>query len=295
MDVLRGMEVFRLVVELNGFAAAARRLDLSPAMVSKHVMALEQRLGTRLLNRSSRRLSLTDDGAAYLEQLRPLLDGLEDLEASLRLAACAPRGQLRLSAPVWFANPEFVRLIAAYRAQYPDVRLDIDLSGRLVDLVEEGVDLALRVTATPAPSLIARPIAQVRFVPVASPAYLAAASRPRRSADLAGLALLWYSPMPPPPTMQGPGGPEPFEPSPPILQCNNETLLHHAVLQGMGFAFLPWWLVAEDLAAGRLETLLPHYPPQRLPLYAVYASRRHLSAKLRSFVDFVVANGRFGE
>src|SRR5512139_672135 len=121
MDLLRSMEVFRLVVELNGFVAAARRLEMSPAMVSKHVMALEQRLSTRLLNRTSRRLTLTDDGAAYLEQLRPLLDGLDDLESSLRLTARAPRGLLRISAPVWFANPEFVRQLATYRAQYPDV------------------------------------------------------------------------------------------------------------------------------------------------------------------------------
>lgn len=295
MDVLRSMEVFRLVVELDGFAAAARRLDMSPAMVSKHVMALEQRLRTRLLNRTSRRLSLTDDGAAYLEQLRPLLDGLDDLESSLRTAAHAPRGLLRITAPVWFANPEFVRLLADYRAMYPHVVFDVDLSGRIVNLVEDGVDLALRVTAEPAPTLIARTIAQVRFVPVASPAYLASASRPGSSRDLARLALLWYSPMPIPPTMAGPHGPEPFKPSPPVLLCNNETLLHEAVLQGMGFAFLPSWLVANDLKAGRLETLLAHYPPQQLPLFAVYASRRHLSAKLRSFLDYLVQAGHFGQ
>lgn len=294
MDPLRSMEVFRLVVELNGFGAAARRLDLSPAMVSKHVMALEQRLGTRLLNRTSRRLSLTDDGAAYLEQLRPLLDGLDDLESSLRLAARAPRGLLRVSAPVWFANPEFVRLLASYRARHPNVLLDVDLSGRLVNLVEDGIDLALRVTAEPAPTLIARPITQVRFLPVASPAYLAATQRPAGAADLASLALLWYAPLPIPPTMEGPGGPEPFKPSPPVLMSNNETLLHQAALQGMGFAFLPSWLVADDLAAGRLETVLAHYPAQQLPLFAVYASRRHLSPRLRSFLDHLIQAGRFG-
>jgi len=268
---------------------------MSPAMVSKHVMSLEQRLGTRLLNRTSRRLTLTDDGAAYLEQLRPLLDGLDDLESSLRLAARAPRGLLRVSAPVWFANPEFVRLLVSYRARYPNVLFDFDLSGRLVNLVEEGIDLALRVTAEPAPTLIARPIAQVRFVPVASPTYLAAAPRPGSSADLARLALLWYSPMPIPPTMQGPGGPEPFKPSPPVLMSNNEALLHQAALQGMGFAFLPYWLVADDLATGRLETVLAHYPPQQLPLFAVYASRRHLSPRLRSFLDHLIQEGRFGQ
>lgn len=294
MDALRGMEVFRLVVELNGFAAAARHLNLSPAMVSKHVMALEQRLGTRLLNRSSRRLSLTDDGAAYLEQLRPLLVGLDDLEASLGQATRAPRGLLRISAPIWFANPTFVRLLAAYRTRYPAVQFDVDLSGRIVNLVEDGIDLALRVTAEPAPNLIARPIAEVRFVPVASPDYLAAASPPAGAADLSRLALLWYSLLPLPRTMQGPAGPEPFVHSTPVLQSNNETLLHQAALQGMGFAFLPSWLAADDLAGGRLERVLPHYPAQTLPLFAVYASRRHLAPKLRSFLDHLVENGRFG-
>lgn len=294
MDTLRSMEVFRLVVELNGFAAAARRLDLSPAMVSKHVMALEQRLGTRLLNRTSRRLSLTDDGAAYLDQMAPLLDGLGELEAGLGQGVRMARGLLRISAPTWFANAAFVRLLAGYRARHAEVELDIDLSGRIVNLVEEGVDLALRVTAEPSPTLIARPIAQVPFVPVASPEYLAGVVPPAQASDLARLALLWYSPMSQPARMQGPAGPEPFVPGPSILRSNSDTLLHQAALQGMGFAFLPLWLVAEDLAAGRLAQVLPQYPPQTLPLYAVYASRRHLAAKLRSFVDHLVEHGRFG-
>lgn len=294
MDTLRSMEVFRLVVQLQGFAAAARRLELSPAMVSKHVMALEQRLGRRLLNRTSRRLSLTDDGAAYLDQMTPLLDGLGELEASLGQGERVARGLLRISAPIWFANPGFIRLLADYRARHPAVLLDIDLSGRIVNLVEEGVDLALRVTAEPSPALIARPIARVPFVPVAAPEYLAAVTPPAQASDLARLALLWYSPISPPLTMQGPAGPEPFVPAPPILRSNSETLLHQAALQGMGFAFLPLWLVSDDLAAGRLERVLPQYPPQTLPLYAVYASRRHLAAKLRSFVDHLVESGRFG-
>ena len=294
MDALRSMEVFRLVVELNGFAAAARRLDLSPAMVSKHVMALEQRLGTRLLNRTSRRLSLTDDGAAYLDQMAPLLDGLEDLESSLHQGTRVARGLLRVTAPIWFANSAFVRLLADYRARHPDVQLEIDLSGRIVNLVEEGIDLALRVTAEPSPVLIARPIAQVPFIPVASPEYLAAGTAPVHSSDLSRFGLLWYSLIPQPPTMLGPQGPEPFVPAPPILRSNSETLLHQAALQGMGFTFLPLWLVGEDLAAGRLVRVLPNYPAQTLPLHAVYASRRHLAAKLRSFVDHLVENGRFG-
>lgn len=295
MDALTSMQIFRLVVELNGFAAAARRLDISPAMVSKQVMALERRLGTRLLHRTSRRLSLTDDGAAYLQQLRPLLDGIEDLETSLRRTARVPQGLLRVSAPVWFANPAFVRLIADYRRAQPQVRLDIDLSGRLVNLVDEGIDLALRVTAEPAPQLIARPLAQIGFVPVAAPTYFERAARPATLAELARLDLLWYSLLPLSAALtwlEGEGNAA-FAPGAPILQSNNESLLHQAALQGLGVAFLPLWLIAEDLASGRLERLLPQHAPRRYPLFGVYASRRHLSAKLRSFLDFLIAHGRF--
>jgi DNA-binding transcriptional LysR family regulator len=259
-------------------------------------MALERRLGTRLLNRSSRRLSLTDDGAAYLQQLRPLLDGIDDLETSVRQTARAPHGLLRISAPVWFANPEFVRLIAGYRRRYPEVQLDIDLSGRFVNLVEHGIDLALRVTAEPAPLLIARPIAQIDFVPVAAPSCFPGGVKPGTVGEMARLPLLWYSILPLPMSLPGPDqtGREAFTPEAPILLSNNESLLHEAALQGMGMAFLPRWLIAEDLAAGRLESVLPDFPPQVFPLFGVYASRRHLSAKLRSFLDYLIEYGRFG-
>ena len=171
MDTLRSMRVFRAVVELDSFVRASERLGLSPAMVSKHVMHLERHLDARLLNRSSRHLSLTEIGKVYFEQCREMLDNLDEVEATVGRTTVVPRGMLRLSAPVWFANPIFTRTLAAYRERFPEVTFDIDLSGRVVNLVEEGFDLALRVSQAPSPALIARPVGKVMFYLVAAPAY----------------------------------------------------------------------------------------------------------------------------
>ena len=192
MDTLASLRVFCTVAELKSFTAAAERLAISPAMSSKHVMHLERRLGTRLFNRTSRHVSLTETGALYFEQARQTLDGLDEVEAAVSQIAVTPRGVLRLSAPVWMANPAFAAVLADYRTRYPEVRFDIDLSGRLVNLVEEGFDLALRATSAPDPGLIARPLAEVAFHLVAAPAYLDRVGRPRSASELNGRALLAY-------------------------------------------------------------------------------------------------------
>lgn len=293
MDTLISLRVFRLVVELGSFVAAAGRLQMSTAMASKHVMHLERRLGTRLLNRSSRHLSLTEAGAVYLEQCRELLDGLDEVEARVGRAAIVPRGTLRISAPAWFANPVFARVLADYQAAHPEVVLDVDLSGRLVNLVEEGFDLALRVTQSPNPALIARPLCEVRFHLVGAPDYLQRRGRPTRAADLSDHALLSYSLLPVPDTMtvDTPEGPQTLR-ARPVLRSNTESLLREAVLAGMGLAFLPQWLVDEDIAAGRLEKVPPGFVLPTGTLYAVYVSRRHLPSKVRSFLDFIAQDGR---
>ncbi|WP_035659433.1 LysR family transcriptional regulator, partial [Bradyrhizobium sp. STM 3809] len=193
MDTLVSIRVFCQVAELRSFAAAAERLSLSPAMASKHVMQLERRLSTRLLNRTSRRVGLTEAGQVYFDQVRQMLDTLEEVEAVVSKATVIPRGTLKVSAPVWFANAQFAGMMAAYRARHPDVMLDIDLSGRLVNLVDEGFDLALRVSAAPGDGLIARPLPPVLMQLVAAPSYLAAAGRPATLAELDGHAFLKYS------------------------------------------------------------------------------------------------------
>jgi DNA-binding transcriptional LysR family regulator len=292
MDSLVSIRVFCLVAELKSFAAAAQRLRISPAMASKHVMQLEKRLGTRLLNRTSRRVSLSESGALYFEQARQMLDSLDEVEAAVSKATVVPRGTLRLTAPVWMANTIFVGVLADYRARYPDVRLDVDLSGRLANLVEEGFDLALRATAAPDEALIARPITNVPFYLVAAPAYLERAGRPRRLADIAGHALLHYALYPGDSfSFQGEHGPETIKLDP-VLRSANETLLHIAALEGMGLAFLPKWLVADDIAAGRLEHVMPEQLLFEGKLFAVYPSRKYLSAKVRTFIDFVAADKR---
>ncbi|QOG16535.1 MULTISPECIES: LysR family transcriptional regulator [Bradyrhizobium] len=292
MDTLVSMRVFCLVAELKSFVTAAQRLRISPAMASKHVMQLEKRLGTRLLNRTSRRVSLSESGALYFEQARQMLDSLDEVEAAVSNATVVPHGTLRLTAPVWMANAIFASVLADYQARYPEVRLDVDLSGRLVNLVEEGFDLALRATGAPDEALIARPITNVPFYMVAAPAFLKRAGRPVTFADLSGAPVLHYALYPGESfSFAGEHGPETIKFNP-VLRSGNETLLHMAALEGMGLAFLPKWLVAEDIAAGRLEHVMPGHIMFVGKLFAVYPSRKYLSAKVRTFIDFVAADKR---
>jgi DNA-binding transcriptional LysR family regulator len=296
MDTLTSLRVFCTVAELKSFTAAAERLGLSPAMASKHVMHLERRLSARLLNRTSRHVSLTETGALYVEQARQMLDGLEEVEAAVSKTAVAPRGTLRLTAPVWFAHPVLAGLLTDYCARYPEVRLDVDLSGRLVNLVEEGFDLALRATATPDPGLIARKLAEIPFHLVGSPEYLKRAGRPKSFADLNGQPFLAYNVVMGDGTLEL-GGPEArqavkFDP---VLKSNNESLLHAAALHGMGLTFLPAWMIRQDLAEKRLELVLPQAAGLTAQLLGVYPSRKYLSAKVRTFLDFVARDRRLTE
>lgn len=292
MDTLVSIRVFCQVAELKSFVAAAERLGLSPAMISKHVMQLERRLSTRLLNRTSRRVGLTEAGRVYFEQVRQTLDTLDEVEAVVSKATVVPRGTLKLSAPVWFANAHFASVLAEYRSRYPEVQLEVDLSGRLVNLVDEGFDLALRVTPSLDDSLIARSLTKIIMQFVASPRYLESAGRPKTPADLGGHAFLKYTLYPVRGiTLPGPDG-EVALAFDEVLLSGNETLLHHAAVAGMGIAMLPIWLIADDLAAGRLEPLLPEWTTIEAQLYAVYPSRKYLSAKVRTFIDFVAADPR---
>lgn len=290
MDTLLSMKVFRLVAELKSFAAAAERLDISPAMASKHVMHLERRLATRLLNRTSRHVSLSEAGTLYFERSRQMLEALEEVEAEVTRATIIPHGTLKLSAPVWMANAAFPRLLAEYQERYPEVQFEVDLSGRLVNLVEEGFDLALRATQTQDEGLIARPVTTIRFHLVAAPAYLEKHGHPKSVGELDGHRLLMYTlgALGSSVTFGGPGATQTVK-FVPVLKTANETLLHLAAVEGMGLAFLPKFLVAQDLAAKRLELLLPERFTSEGTLYGVYPSRRYLSAKVRTFLDFIAA------
>lgn len=295
MDTLVGLRVFCAVAELKSFTAAADRLGLSPAMASKHVSQLESRLGSRLLNRTSRRVSLTEAGLLYFNQTRQMLEGLDEVEAAIGNATLAPRGTLRLSAPVWIASAFFVERMADYNRRYPNVCLDLDLSGRIVNLVDEGFDLALRATAPDRldPGLVARPIMPIAFRLMASPDYLARTGRPATVDDLNGHAVLRYSGMNLGDSLvlEGPDGPRKVT-FRTVMLSDNETVLHLSALAGMGMVFLPTWMVAADLEAGRLDLVLPATPGFSTTLHAVYPSRKYLSAKVRTFVDFMTESAK---
>lgn len=284
MDTLLSMRVFCTVAELKSFAAAADRLGVSTAMASKHVMHLEKRLSTRLLNRTSRHVSLTETGALYFEQTRHMLEALQEVEDAVGKTTVTPRGTLRFSAPVWMANPVFTKIFAEYHAQYPEVRFDIDLSGRIVNLVEEGFDLALRATTSPDPGLIARRITDVCFQLVASPDFLKRVGRPKTVAQLRGSPFLAYSYVSPDGNITFSGGATvKFQP---VMVTANETFLLLAARSGIGFTVLPSWLIEHDIAERQLELVLPEAKFEN-PLFGVYPSRKYLSAKVRTFLDFV--------
>lgn len=291
MDDLKGIRIFREIVEAGGFAAAADRLGISAPMASKYMANLEHKLGARLLNRSSRRLSLTEAGTAYHEQCRQALDILDAAAAAAGQAAATPRGELKISAPVWCATPLFASVLADYRRSYPEVRLNLHLDNHMVDMVSGGFDVALRATSDPSPALIASAICKFELHLVATPAYLAERTRLSGAAGIAKEDLPLDMILPN--YMQAERLNQMVMTSAlsmslnPIMKSSDTTLSYHAVRAGMGAAFLPSWLVDEDLAAGRLVKMPNKGPPLMGELRAVYTSRRQMPPKLRSFIDFL--------
>ena len=289
MDTLQSMRVFRQVVEVGSFAGAAERLRMSPAMTSKHVMNLEREVGARLLNRTTRHISLTEAGRIYFERARDALDDIEEAQAAVSATAKAPRGTLRITAPAWFDRRAIVGSLVEYRNRYPDVQLDINLSDRMIDIVEEGYDLALRVTVNPSPSLIARRLRTVQFVVVGSPDYLKEHGVPRVPQDLlkhqfishtyaSGGEIL---------TVEGPNGRENIA-TKSVMRVNNLNMAMQAAVAGIGLVALPEIVGGTEMEAGHLQKVLEGYTLPSPSLFALYSSRRYLSPKVRTFVDFLV-------
>lgn len=285
MDTLMSLRVFREVVERNSFVAAADKLGISTAMASKHVSALERRVGARLLNRTSRQQSLTEAGIHYFAQCCEALEILDTAEAALSRSTNMPRGTLKVTAPVWCASTRFVAALTEYRRLYPDVTLDLRLENQKVDLVQHGFDVALRATSAPDPSLIVRPICPIAFLLVASREFLDRHGRPRTPADVSRYdAILPTYTSRESVTMNGAGGTVSFQLRASV-KTDDTSLAYRMVQAGMGIAFLPAWLVEADLAAGTLERLLPQYALPDITLYAAYTSRKYLTSKVRSFID----------
>jgi len=288
MDTLLSLKIFAQIVESGSFTRAAERLGISTAMASKHMKHLEKYLGIRLIQRNSRSLSLTAEGERYYRQSIEALALLDTAAAQAGSGRDTPQGHLRLTAPIWCANPVFADWMREYRAHYPAVSLDIILDNDMRDLVGDGIDLALRVSRAPIPSLIVRPLFEVRFVLVASPAYIRQHGLPQTLANAASHAAVLpsYADISRMSCTRGEESQTLHLHS--ALQSNSTLMLRELLLTGSGIGYLPQWLASADLAAGRLVRLLPEWRFNSITLHAAYPARRHLSAKIRSFIDFLV-------
>lgn len=294
MDRFAAMEAFVAVVDCGSFVRASERLAVSTTTVSRLVSELEAHLQVRLLQRTTRRLSLTDLGRTYYQHAVTLLDELIAAEAVVSSSAQAASGVLRVSAPVSFGGRHLAALLPQFHAAHPQVRVELSLNDRIVDLVDEGHDVAIRITEQLAGTLVARPLAPVRLVICAAPDYLARHGTPRTPEELSGHQCLLYSYTEQPGNwlLAGPEGPVAV-PVKGFLSANNGDALREAALAGAGIVRQPSFIVGDDLQAGRLVPLLCEYAPPPITACAVYPSRRHLSAKVRAFVDFLA--GAWGD
>jgi DNA-binding transcriptional LysR family regulator len=285
MDTVHSMRIFSRVAQLGGFASAARDLRLSNAAVTKHVAALEERTGARLLNRTTRKVSLTEAGRVYLERCLECLQVFEDAEGSVRALSSAPSGVLRLAAPGDF--PHLAPILAAFADRCPGVTVEVRLSNRIVDLVEEGIDLALRVAMSLDAAYVARPLAVTRAGLWASPRYLEKYGRPRRPEDLAKhRALLFSEPVVRDELTLTRGARKARVKLTPYLTTNSGDIVLASARLGMGVAVIPSMLAC-TARRGELELLLPEWSVFSARLYACYPHRRHLAPKVRAFLELL--------
>lgn len=300
MDRLAALEAFAKVAETQSFSEAARRLRSSKSAVSRHVAALEASLGARLFHRTTRSLTLTEAGQDYFARASRILADLDEADASVSQLQAAPRGRLRVNAPMSFGFLHLAPALGDFLARYPEVELDVTLTDRFVDLVDEGVDVAVRIGSLTDSSLVARRLAGIRRVLCASPDYLERRGVPRTPDDLKGHDCLsntninitreWRFVHPEDGTASS-GKPWPVEVKG-RMSANSGDMLRVAALRGHGFVHLPTFIVGDDLRAGTLVSVLEPYVAQDLTLNAVYPTARHLSPKVRAFVDFLAE--RFG-
>ncbi|ACL59989.1 LysR family transcriptional regulator [Methylobacterium nodulans] len=288
LDRVTGMQVFVRVAALGSFSAAGRALRLSQTGVTKHVAALEERLGTRLLHRSTRRLTLTEAGRGYLDACERILAEIDEAEAAAGAEAVEPRGTLRLNVPLSFGVREIAPALADFAAAHPGLRIDLGLNDRTVDLIEEGWDLAVRIGRLRDSSLVARFLAPCRLLVCAAPAYLEAHGTPRRPDDLAAHNCLGY-------TLASAEGWRFGERAYPVsgnLRASNGDALLAAAIAGQGLIYQPTFIVSEALRDGRLVSLDLGAAPATLPIHALMPPGRRQPAKVRACVDFLAA--RFG-
>lgn len=289
MDQLQAMRTFAQVVEQGHLARAAERLSLSTSTVSRNLADLEAHLGVRLLNRTTRRLSLTESGQAFYERCVQLLADLEEAEIVATAAAVVPRGTLKLTCSIAFGVRHLGAAITEFAQRFPAMRFEIELSDRMVDIVDEGMDLALRIGEVGAQTLIGRRIGSSQLICCASPDYLARHGTPSVPADLAQHACLTYAYSPNGNVWRfrdARGADQSVRIAGPA-HANNGQMLSALAVAGLGIALEPDFIIAPDVQSGALVRLLPGFQPPATAIHAVYPSRRHLSAKVRAFVDFL--------
>jgi DNA-binding transcriptional LysR family regulator len=293
MDKLNSIRAFAKVVQHSSFAAAARDLRLSRSAVSKHVMELEEELGVQLLSRTTRSVTATENGQAYYERCLAILSDLEEADLAATRLQAEVRGLLRINAPMSFGTLHLARAVADFMEKYPDLRIQLLLSDQQVDPVQEGFDITLRIADLPSSSMIARRIAPARRAICASPSYLARHGTPKHPDDLRGHACLTYGHLATGNQwkLTGPDG-DHWIAIPWTLCTNNAEVLRDAAVQGRGIALLPTFIAGADFQQGRLATILTSYQAPEISIYAIYPETRHVSLKVRVFIDFLVE--RFG-
>jgi DNA-binding transcriptional LysR family regulator len=293
MDKLNSIKAFTKVVQHGSFAAAARELRLSRSAVSKYVIDLEQELGVQLLVRTTRSASPTENGQAYYERCVAILADLEEADVTVTRLQAEPRGILRVNAPMSFGTLHLGPALSDFMERYAELQIQLILSDQQIDPVQEGFDVTLRIADLPSSSLIARKIAPARRVVCASPSYLQRRGTPQRPSDLREHDCLTYGHLATGKQwkLTGPDG-EHWIPIPWTLCTNNAEVLCDAAVRGRGIALLPTFIAAAELRRGSLQTILESYVAPEISIYAIYPETRHLSVKVRVFIDFLIE--RFG-
>jgi len=289
MDRLDAMQAFVAVADLEGFAPAARKLGLSPSGVTRLIAALEERLGARLLQRTTRKVALTDAGTRYLERVRRILADVEEAESSAEGERTRPIGRLVVSAPIGFGRLHVSPVMSQYLARYPEVTAELRLTDRLVNLVEDGVDLAVRIGHLPDSTLVARHVGEMRRIVVASQAYLEQRGEPEAPEAIATHDTIQFGAAAAAPEWRFVAdGRDIRVVCTPRFATNSADAAIHYAAQGGGLTRVLAYQAAEAIKAGRLRIVLEKFEPPALPIHAVYPTSRLLSAKVRAFIDLVV-------
>jgi DNA-binding transcriptional LysR family regulator len=297
MDRIDAMQAFIAVADLQGFAPAARKLGLSPSAVTRLIAGLEERLGARLLQRTTRQVALTDAGSRYLERARRILADIDEAEESVESERTRPGGRLVVSAPVGFGRLHVSPMISAYLKRYPEVGADLRLSDRMINLVEEGVDLAVRIGHLPDSTLVARHVGEMRRIVVASKDYLKARGEPKRPEEITSHDTIQFGAMTAPPEWRFVEDGREIRISPvPRFSSNSADAAIQYAEAGGGLTRVLFYQAAASLKAGRLKIVLAKFEQPPLPIHIVYPTSRLLSAKVRTFIDLVteISDWHFG-